>query len=51
MYHFLTSNIGASDIRNKKVVGLNQQYKDETDFSTVNENVREALTKNFRPEF
>lgn len=48
---FLTSNIGASDIRNKKVVGLNQQYKDETDFSTVNENVREALTKNFRPEF
>lgn len=48
---FLTSNIGASDIRNKKVIGLNQQHKDETDFSTVNENVREALTKNFRPEF
>lgn len=47
----LTSNIGASDIRNKKVIGLNQQHKDETDFSTVNENVKEALTKNFRPEF
>ncbi|MCG7819560.1 AAA family ATPase [Staphylococcus epidermidis] len=47
----LTSNIGASDIRNKKVIGLNQQHKDETDFSTVNEKVKEALTKNFRPEF
>lgn len=47
----LTSNIGASDVRNQKVIGLNQQNKDETDFETVDESVKNALNLYFRPEF
>ena len=36
----LTSNIGTSDIRHKKVIGLNQQNNDETDFVTVDESIK-----------
>ncbi|MDU9351977.1 ATP-dependent Clp protease ATP-binding subunit [Staphylococcus warneri] len=47
----LTSNIGTSDIRHKKVIGLNQQNNDETDFVTVDESIKNALNNYFRPEF
>lgn len=47
----LTSNIGASDIQNQKIVGLNQQNKNEIDFETIDENVKGALKEYFRPEF
>ena len=47
----LTSNIGASDIQNRKVVGLNQTNKNGTDFETIDGSIREALKQYFRPEF
>ncbi|MCI2847730.1 AAA family ATPase [Staphylococcus hominis] len=47
----LTSNIGASDIQNRKVVGLNQTNKNGTDFEMIDESIREALKQYFRPEF
>ena len=47
----LTSNIGASDIQNRKVVGLNQTNKNGTDFEMIDESIRESLKQCFRPEF
>lgn len=47
----LTSNIGASDIRSRKVVGFGETVNSELDYDNVETTVKEALFNYFRPEF
>lgn len=47
----LTTNIGASQIRQQKVVGFNQQKRLETNYLDVRSEVMANINDYFRPEF
>lgn len=47
----LTSNIGASDIRSRKVIGFEDHSDLELTYDNVEATVKEALDNHFRPEF
>ncbi|MFR0515011.1 AAA family ATPase [Limosilactobacillus mucosae] len=47
----MTSNLGASVLRNKVSVGFNRQNENELNHYAVEKNVEESMKKFFRPEF
>lgn len=46
----MTSNIGATEIRDEKIVGFGGQSK-QMDYDTMSSRIRESLKQAFRPEF
>ncbi|HHA7017474.1 TPA: AAA family ATPase [Staphylococcus aureus] len=47
----LTSNIGASDIRSRNIIGFEDNVNSELDFDNIEKTVKNALVNHFRPEF